>query len=571
MRWAILLFASMAAADPCGELDKLLELGSGSYAKNILCHALFWRFQRGSGEICFHSAATMDCPTLHPLKVVEAEAEIARLKSGTTMAPKVTTTIRTTVAPSRTTTQTSRSNVELTRTTTERVTTDQATTVTSTDVTETSTEPGPITPRESLWTKPSGPVELPSLSYDAPSLDFVVFGDVGYANELLRTAVGTAKSKLQNTQLTAAIGLGDNFYPVGIVSDVTDKQFKNVFDDILASNFPDIPFHMVLGNHDHLGNIDAQLEYSTIHSQWVMPFNYYRRNFTSETGLTTCMWFLDTDKLSARYSHDFDQLSWLDQTLNDPHCYWKIVVGHHPFYDAGEYHDDKRMIERVLPILHKHGVNLYLSGHEHQTQILMDDYMTFIISGCTAEKRSGRMRSEGHPQLVWADSHKQAFVHLSVSREDIVYTVHEARGRSDAEPLMRGRIQSGHTTTSTEPTIETETTTTATDASSTTEAATTTEITTTSTTSTTSSTTETTTTTEVESGAEAAGDSESEGSDFSDSDDELDVAEENQTTTTEIPPEEDVKEDEEDQLSETSEVTEIRGDADLFTEQAPVV
>ena len=563
-----MLLASVAAADPCGELDKLLGLGSGSYDKNFICHALFWKSQRGSGEICFHNAFSKDCPTTFPLTVDEAIAEIARLRSGSTAAPKSTTTstpaATTTLAP-----------------------------VTTTD------EPVPTTARESLWTKPSGPVQLETVLYDSDSLDFVVFGDVGYANELLRTAVRTARDKLSQTKLTAAMGLGDNFYPYGIISDVTDKQFKNVFDDILAANFPNIPFHMVLGNHDHLGNTDAQLEYSSIHPQWVMPFNYYRRTFRSESDptLTTCVWFLDTDKLSAKYSHDADQLFWLDQTLYDPHCFWKIVVGHHPFYDAGEYHDDKRMIERVLPILQKHGVHLYLSGHEHQTQILIDDYMTFIISGCTAEKRSGRMQPEDHPHLAWADSQKQAFVHLAVSRDGIVYTVHEARGRIDAEPLMRGRIQAVETTTTT--TETTETTTEATETTTETTETTITEITqttttttettekTTETTSTTEATTETTSTTEatnteITSTTEATTESTSTSTEHStESTAEITTettttteavsgsTEELDTTTTEIPSREDDEEDEESEMSETSEVTENAADSE--TTAGPVL
>jgi len=60
------------------------------------------------------------------------------------------------------------------------------------------------------------------------------------------------------------------------------------------------------------------------------------------------------------------QLEWLDRSLAESGARWKIVYGHHPLYShataEGRY---ATMIERLEPILVRHGVDLYLAGHDH--------------------------------------------------------------------------------------------------------------------------------------------------------------------------------------------------------------
>jgi 3',5'-cyclic AMP phosphodiesterase CpdA len=60
------------------------------------------------------------------------------------------------------------------------------------------------------------------------------------------------------------------------------------------------------------------------------------------------------------------QLEWLDRRLAESTAQWKIVYGHHPLYshavESGRY---PAMIERLEPILIRHGVDVYLAGHDH--------------------------------------------------------------------------------------------------------------------------------------------------------------------------------------------------------------
>ncbi len=411
---------SLVLADPCSDLDRLLNLRAGSYSKKEYCHALFWQIARGNGPICFHSSATgAECPTNHPLLVSEAENELRIRREGGSQASAQ--------IPSR---EPSMSAEPSTQTTT--------------------TSPrAPARQRTSRWVKPSGPIEIePFLSPSSSSMEILVMGDTGHASNHLRRTVRAASGKVGSI-VHSAILLGDNFYTVGIQSDISDPQFEQVFVNSMASHFPGIVFHPVLGNHDWMGNADAQLEYTSVNPQWMMPYYYYRRRFASADGsIQTCVWFLDTEHLRPKSAApEASQISWLEETLPDPTCQWKIVVGHHPIFDSGEYSDNADMIRNVLPILEAHGVHLYMSGHEHQTLIFNKPQRSrvhFIISGCTSEKRSGKIHrrpSEAHPP-VYENRMGLAFVQLSISARRLTYKIHNAESTVlEESPLFEGHIE----------------------------------------------------------------------------------------------------------------------------------
>ena len=65
--------------------------------------------------------------------------------------------------------------------------------------------------------------------------------------------------------IDAALLLGDNFYPRGVVKGlgVADPQFAKVFTGVLAQG-NHFPYYAVLGNHDHMDDIDAQVAFRHI-------------------------------------------------------------------------------------------------------------------------------------------------------------------------------------------------------------------------------------------------------------------------------------------------------------------
>lgn len=64
------------------------------------------------------------------------------------------------------------------------------------------------------------------------------------------------------------------------------------------------------------------------------------------------------------------QLNWMNIVLRDNSSQWKIVVGHHPVYSAGDHGDTVSLQSEFLDNLENNGVDLYFSGHDHDLQFL---------------------------------------------------------------------------------------------------------------------------------------------------------------------------------------------------------
>jgi acid phosphatase len=264
------------------------------------------------------------------------------------------------------------------------------------------------------------------MNLNVEKFGIVALGDVGHQGTALESTTMAVQTKFASTASTGFL-LGDNFYPIG-VSSPTDAKFEHIFEGLIAQSLPGIPFHVVLGNHDWMGNVDAQIQFSSLNNQWIMPSRFYRRRFVTRSAIT-CVWFLDTEKVRRREAQD--QLSWLESTLStDSSCSWRIVVGHHPVFDSGFYSDDIRMLLDVLPIMERYGVDMYISGHEHQSRVYRKTDgrkpITFLIAGAASEAVSGYAKP--HKNLVWANTEAVSFLHLSISGSEISYAFINSQG-----------------------------------------------------------------------------------------------------------------------------------------------
>ena len=65
--------------------------------------------------------------------------------------------------------------------------------------------------------------------------------------------------------------MGDNFYGAGIKGDDHAKRFKDTFEDAFPEPELMIPWYVIAGNHDHGGNVSAQIAYSQDSSRWNYP------------------------------------------------------------------------------------------------------------------------------------------------------------------------------------------------------------------------------------------------------------------------------------------------------------
>jgi tartrate-resistant acid phosphatase type 5 len=197
----------------------------------------------------------------------------------------------------------------------------------------------------------------------------LAFGDFGTGSDAQKQLAQAMVEYNKKHRFDFGLTLGDNFYGIG-VSSPSDPQWKSKWEDMYGPL--GIKFYATLGNHDY-GQPDspaAEILYSSKSSDWVMPSPYY-----SFTAGPAQFFAIDTMSLSDA------ELLWLDQELGRSQARWKIVYGHYHIYSATRG-DNAELIEKLLPILKKHHVEVYLNGHDHNLQALKPEGgVHFFVSG----------------------------------------------------------------------------------------------------------------------------------------------------------------------------------------------
>ena len=62
------------------------------------------------------------------------------------------------------------------------------------------------------------------------------------------------------------------------------------------------------------------------------------------------------------------QTAWLERVLAASTARWQIAVFHHPAWTCGEYRSNAAVVDRWVPLFRQYGVDLVLSGHDHNYQ-----------------------------------------------------------------------------------------------------------------------------------------------------------------------------------------------------------
>jgi acid phosphatase len=218
-------------------------------------------------------------------------------------------------------------------------------------------------------------------------LPFLAFGDFGTGKEGQKMIADAMAQKAKTDSAAFLLALGDNFYEFGVQS-TEDNQWKIKFEDMYDQPSLHIPFYAVLGNHDHRGNSDAQVEYSKISSRWRMPAKYYTFNIFVDDSAAIQFFALDTDPINDQVESAKAQLAWLEMELKKSSARWKIAFGHHPIYSGGEHGDNKIMKAALENLLMAYKVDLYLTGHDHDQEIITPvNGVLHIVSGAGGKDR----------------------------------------------------------------------------------------------------------------------------------------------------------------------------------------
>jgi tartrate-resistant acid phosphatase type 5 len=243
------------------------------------------------------------------------------------------------------------------------------------------------------------PVNVFAESAPTAGLNFLVFGDWGRKGELDQVQVAEQMAKAaKEMNAKFIISVGDNFYENG-VSSVDDTQWKISFEDVYHAESLQIPWQVILGNHDYHGDCDAQIAYGKTSPRWKMPAHYYVQSQQIDAATTADFFYLDTTPMAQTNGADGrarasatkqdvpKQLAWFKAALASSKAQWKIVVGHHPIYSGGEHGDTPELVENILPLLHKHKVQAYFNGHDHDLQHLIAGKVNLFDSGAGSQMR----------------------------------------------------------------------------------------------------------------------------------------------------------------------------------------
>ncbi len=254
-------------------------------------------------------------------------------------------------------------------------------------------------------------------------LEFIAYGDAGKGSSDQQLTADEMSYYVANSgvyvdnSITFIINLGDSFYDDGVTSTI-DPLWNTLFEDVYNSTILDMPFYSILGNHDYRGNIDAQLDYvSPNNDRWLMPNRYYSISKILLDGTKIDFFFLDTELL---FYGDAEQLVWIDESLSNSTAHWKIVLGHRPLYSYGSHGMNGALIARLQPILNNRA-DLYMSGHEHDIQILGPLYDVYHIVNGSA----GSSRTTGVGDLTIFAAGRTGFMGFLISNNELVCRVIE--------------------------------------------------------------------------------------------------------------------------------------------------
>lgn len=185
--------------------------------------------------------------------------------------------------------------------------------------------------------------------------------------------------------------LGDNFYESGVHGDCHNCRFQKTFESVYdASSLKDIPFYAIAGNHDHGGNVSAQIAYSKVSSRWKYPDWYYTftENFTDPVaGKSVTVQFIMIDTVigasgdgvygeeqlgefpevpyPANAPTAAQQLAWAEMEMARSTADYLWLAGHYPVWSGCSHGNDETMNTVYKPLIEKYHLTGYMSGHDH--------------------------------------------------------------------------------------------------------------------------------------------------------------------------------------------------------------
>ncbi|XP_076001342.1 tartrate-resistant acid phosphatase type 5a isoform X2 [Genypterus blacodes] len=297
--------------------------------------------------------------------------------------------------------------------------------------------------------------DLELSSKNRTSVKFLAVGDwggVSFPPYVTPVEKATAREMgIVATQMGAdfVLALGDNFYYTGVDS-VDSPRFEDTFESVYTAKSLRIPWYVLAGNHDHAGNVRAQIEYSHKSNRWRFPYYYYELNFRiPNTGKTLSIIMLDTVMLCGN-SDDFSdekprgplcavdanrQLTWLQDRMAKSKADFLLVAGHYPVWSVSKHGPTECLLQRLRPLLIKYKATAYLCGHDHNLQYIKESDVGYVVSGAgnfldPDVRHWHHVPNDTVKFFTGEASTLGGFVYAEVTEDKMIVTFNQAKGMS---------------------------------------------------------------------------------------------------------------------------------------------
>jgi hypothetical protein len=232
------------------------------------------------------------------------------------------------------------------------------------------------------------------------TIRFIAFGDSGTGNADQRTVFEQMRKLPQELM----IHVGDMAY-----YDATPDQFQTSVFDVYASVMKYVPMFPIAGNHEHV-TADAQPfrdAFALSNNERWYSFDWGSIHFAA----------IDTEvSLST-------QAAWLEADLAATDRPWKIVFCHRPPYSSGSHGSQLDVRAMLAPIVERHGVQLVLTGHEHDYERTSpQNGVTYVVTGGAG----GGLRAVGTSDFTEVSASTLNFVQIEVTHDTL--TLHALDG-----------------------------------------------------------------------------------------------------------------------------------------------
>ncbi|WP_434380977.1 discoidin domain-containing protein [Melittangium boletus] len=206
----------------------------------------------------------------------------------------------------------------------------------------------------------TGVRQFKTASLPGTPVHFTAMGDFGTGSSSQSKVLALLGQPARHGEFL--LTLGDNAYTSGTEAEFQSNMFKP-----MASMLRETPLFTSPGNHEYV--TDQGQPYL---DNFYLPSNnpekterYYSFDWGSVHFVS-----LDSNCViglaSASRCTLAAQKNWLIQDLAATKQPWKVVFFHHPIWSSGDHGSQLKMRREFVPVFEQYGVDLVLTGHDHQ-------------------------------------------------------------------------------------------------------------------------------------------------------------------------------------------------------------